>query len=144
MQSKHKFVYIALCFVLLFSSTVLLIALAQAPKKAQIAFSSDRDGNYEIYVMDADGQNQRRLTKNSADDRFPAWSPDSQRIAFTSNRDANWETYVMDADGNNQRNLTNDPWEDNCPDWFDPAFAYAVSPAGKLRRTWGWVKQTSK
>ena len=47
----------------------------------------------------------------------------------------------MDADGKNQKNLTNNPAYDSAPDWFDPAFAYAVSPAGKNGRTWGWLKQ---
>ena len=52
--------------------------------KPQIAFSSVRDGNWEIYVMDADGQNQRRLTNHPAIDFQPSWSPDGQKIAFTS------------------------------------------------------------
>ena len=46
---------------------------AQAPQKAQIAFESNRDGNDEIYVMDADGNNPRRLTNNPADDIHPSW-----------------------------------------------------------------------
>jgi 7,8-dihydropterin-6-yl-methyl-4-(beta-D-ribofuranosyl)aminobenzene 5'-phosphate synthase len=43
-----------------------------------IAFVSDRDGNDEIYRMDADGGNQRRLTEHPADDCFPFWSPDGR------------------------------------------------------------------
>ncbi len=75
---------------------------------SQIAFVSDRDGNPEIYVMDADGSNQRRLTTDSADDRVPAWSPDGTKIAFSSRRDGNWEIYVMNADGTGQTRLTTD------------------------------------
>lgn len=41
----------------------------------RIAFMSDRDGNCEIHVMEADGSNQRRLTDNPGDDRVPSWSP---------------------------------------------------------------------
>jgi Tol biopolymer transport system component len=41
----------------------------------KIAFASDRDGNYEIYFMNADGTGQTRLTRNSADDYDPVWSP---------------------------------------------------------------------
>jgi Tol biopolymer transport system component len=117
---------------------------AWSPDGQRIAFISSRDGNFEIYVIDADGKNPRNLTKNPADDAAPSWSPDGGRIAFNSERDGNAEIYVMDADGKNPRNLTNNPAFDERPDWFDPAFPYAVSPAGKRRSMWGWIKQTSK
>ena len=51
--------------------------------KEQIVFVSQRDGNEEIYVMDADGSNQHRLTNNDASDpRSPSWSPDGKRVCF--------------------------------------------------------------
>ena len=76
----------------------------------KIAFSSTRDdGLGEIYVMDSDGGNQARLTKNPADDRDPSWSPDGKRIAFVSNRDRGYDRiYVMDSDGGNVTRLTKD------------------------------------
>src|SRR2546430_1154582 len=55
-------------------------AAAAAP---QIAFTSERDGNAEIYVMNADGSAQTRLTNNTQSDEYPSWSPDGQRIVFT-------------------------------------------------------------
>ena len=64
-----------------------------------IAFVSDRDGNQEIYVMNADGSGLTSLTNNAADDYDPAWSPDGRQIAFYSDRDGNWEIYLMNADG---------------------------------------------
>ena len=57
-----------------------------AAQKSQIVFRSTRDGNSEIYAMDGDGGNQKRLTANQADDTKPAWSPSGQQIAFASNR----------------------------------------------------------
>ena len=48
--------------------------LVWSPDGARIAFVSRRDGNYEIYVMNADGSGQTRLTNNSAWDLHPAWS----------------------------------------------------------------------
>jgi Tol biopolymer transport system component/beta-lactamase regulating signal transducer with metallopeptidase domain len=92
-------------------------APAQAPQQAQIVFVSNRDGNYEIYVMDADGKSQRNITNNPADDHFPAWSPGGQRIAFASNRDGNIGIYVMDVDRKNPRRLTSYTSEDWCPAW---------------------------
>jgi Tol biopolymer transport system component len=51
----------------------------------KIAFASERDGDFEIYLMNADGSDPTRLTTNPADDREPAWSPDASEIAFGRN-----------------------------------------------------------
>lgn len=83
----------------------------------KIVFFSDRDGNYEIYVMNADGSSQTRLTNNPAADYLPDWSPDGSKIAFTSSRDGNAEIYVMNADGSSQTRLTNNGALDWSPDW---------------------------
>jgi Tol biopolymer transport system component len=83
-----------------------------SPDGQRIVFSSGRDGNFEIYIMNSDGSNQTRLTNNSSDDIYPIWSPDGQQIAFISNRDGNWNIYLMGIGGNNQTRLTNDPGDD--------------------------------
>jgi erythromycin esterase-like protein/Tol biopolymer transport system component len=94
-----------------------------SPGGGQIAFRSNRDGNNEIYVMDADGSQQRNLTHHPASDTDPTWSPDGQKIAFVSDRDGNEEIYVMEADGSNAVRLTQDPRKDTYPAW---------SPDGQL------------
>jgi len=84
-------------------------ALAQSGggnAQGKIAFTSNRDGNDEIYVMNADGTGVTRLTDNPASDQQPAWSPDGSRIAFTSNRDGGFDIYVMNADGTGVTRLT--------------------------------------
>ena len=82
---------------------------------------------HEIYVMNADGSEQRRLTRNEVSDDRPQWSPDGRRIAFLRGvrRGGAWKTdlYVMNADGSEQRNLGGHPV---------PWFGYAWSPDGRL------------
>ena len=55
-----------------------------SPDGRRIAFSSTRDGDYNIYVMNADGSNLTQLTDDPAADQDPSWSPDGQRIAYVS------------------------------------------------------------
>jgi Tol biopolymer transport system component len=84
---------------------------------SKIVFTSQRDGNDEIYSMDANGSNVARLTTSSGADRNPDWSPDGSKIAFDSDRDGNGEVYVMNADGSAQTRLTNDPASNGGPLW---------------------------
>jgi Tol biopolymer transport system component len=68
---------------------------AWSPDGRKIAFTSDRTGNFDIWVMDSDGGNQSQLTTHSADDGFPAWSPDGRKIAFESDRTGNFDICVL-------------------------------------------------
>jgi Tol biopolymer transport system component len=78
---------------------------AAKPCTPRLAFSSERDGNPEIYVTDADGTNQVNLTQSPAADREPEWSPDGSRMSFQ--RDG--RLWTMDADGGNAEQLTAPP-----------------------------------
>ena len=100
-------------------------APAPAAANGRIVFSSNRDGNSEIYVMNADGSNQTRLTNHPGFDGAPVWAPDGQRIAFTSGRGGNAEIYVMNADGTGVSQLT-----DTTDGWNEPSTSpFSGSPA---------------
>jgi Tol biopolymer transport system component/serine/threonine protein kinase/tetratricopeptide (TPR) repeat protein len=101
----------------------------------EIAFSSNRDGKPEIYVMDTGGSAKpQRLTFNTVEDKAPAWSPDGKKIAFDNVRVAEIESdiYVMDADGSNQTNLTHSTGYDTRAAWSPDGkkIAFASNRAG--------------
>jgi TolB protein len=103
-----------------------------APDSRRIAFMSDRDEtrdpgcgstcNREIYVIDADGSGETRVTNTPAIEEWPAWSPDGRRIAFrravcTDSGCGPSDIFTMNVDGTDVRNVTNDPGHDDRPDW---------------------------
>jgi Tol biopolymer transport system component len=106
---------------LLTSGLVLVAARgAEASFRGQngsIAFASSRDSNFEIYVMNGDGTNEKRLTADPGTDINPRWSPDGTRIAFMSNRSGSDDIYVMDAQGGGVTRLTTSPASDDNPTW---------------------------
>jgi Tol biopolymer transport system component len=93
----------------------------------RIVFYSERDGNAEIYTMNPDGSDPRRLTFNQFEDSAPAWSPDGSQIAFISDRDdphpgacfpdCFTQIYVMDADGSDEHRLIESEFPMQHPDW---------------------------
>jgi len=73
----------------------------ESTSSGKIAFQSDRDGDNEIFVMNADGTGVTQLTDNDDWDRVPVWSPNGKQIAFVSDRYGDNEIFVMNADGSN-------------------------------------------
>jgi WD40-like Beta Propeller Repeat len=107
-----------------------------SPDGSRIAFESDRDGDMDIYVMDADdGEPVVQLTgadpAETAHDEGPAWSPDGRRLVFTSGPDnLHGDIHVMDAAGTNVRRLTYTDARDESPDWQSIPFQGDLTPVG--------------
>ena len=98
----------------------LMTLMIGADVQAQIAFVSEKNDNADIYVMDANGQNHRRLTQNRHGGWSASWSPNAKSIAFVSSRDGDWRTadiYVMNTGGRKLQNLTKDLWRNSVPTW---------------------------
>ena len=93
-----------------------------SPAGDRIAYFSRRDfpgqdQRNEIYVANADGSEQRRLTDNAWEDITPDWSPDGRRLAWISSLDGPPHVFVMDADGNEPRQLTDGIAPDDAARW---------------------------
>ena len=105
-----------------------------SPDGGTIVFSSDRDGNYEIYSMKADGKDVKRLTNNAGHDSFPKFSPDGTLISFNSNFESETtDIYLMRTDGSNVVRLTTAKGHDFSRNGWSPdgtKFAYNSNVEG--------------
>lgn len=112
-------------FYLLFSTSLVLIFSnpfnigAEAPRSAKIVFTSARNLNAEIYIMNTDGSQQIRLTHHPGEDFDPTWSPTGEHIAFASERahEGLYDIYLMDPDGKNIRPAFDDLDYRTAPTW---------------------------
>ncbi len=82
-----------------------------------LAFQSDREGNWEIYLGDRLGGPTVNLTNDPAEDRAPAFSADGRYLAFESHRDGNWEIYIIELESGDVRRVTNHLAYDGAPAW---------------------------
>ena len=109
---------------------------AWSPDSRRFAFTSTRDGDPEIYVMNVDGTGARRLTNVPGRDAHPAWSPDGRTILFQSPReDGHTRIFLMDADGSNQRALTKNTGFCGVPVWSPDARRIIFQCTDDVRRT---------
>ena len=91
-----------------------------SPDGTRIAFTKTTDpeyGRFSIFVIDADGTGQRKLTDHYVASNCVKWSPDSERIAFVGGWGASSEVYVIDADGTDLQRITDNAYADGCPVW---------------------------
>ncbi len=115
MQEKRLFVLCVLSVVLLCTSICPLFA--KAPTTPKILFTSARDDNYEVYIMNPDGSEQMNLTQHPANDVGAVWSPTGEQILFVSDRDGVRDLHLMDADGSNVRRVFKKEANRHYPSW---------------------------
>ncbi|HEV3384738.1 MAG TPA: hypothetical protein VG097_07975 [Gemmata sp.] len=90
---------------------------AYSPDGKRIAFSSSRDGEFDLYVMNSDGTEVKRVIKLEGMQTRPCWSPDGRRLAFTWNRDGNYDIYAVNLHGSGLVCLTDNSERDDYSTW---------------------------
>jgi TolB protein len=96
---------------------VIDVAPTWSPDAKQIAFVSDRSGTPQVYVMDVDGQNQRRISYQSSYSASPAWSPDGRWIAYAARTEGQFDLYLIDPAGEVNIPLVVHRRNDQSPSW---------------------------
>lgn len=86
--------------------------------RGRIVFNSNRKRGNQIYIINADGSNLKRLTKKDGENFSPSWSPSGKYIAFVSTRDGNKEIYIMNKKGGSRLRLTSSDADDTAPVWM--------------------------
>jgi Tol biopolymer transport system component len=105
-----------------------------SPDNRQIAFASDRVGKFQIYAMNSDGSNVRRLTDDNGEDSSPAWAPDGSSIVFVSDRQSEHPAlFLMAADGSQEHRLVFSNHQDFCfPAWSADGRIIAFSALNRV------------
>jgi uncharacterized protein YjdB len=95
----------------------------RSPDRTRVVYSSTRAGGYDLYVMDADGRNPRRITTDPGNEGEPTWTPDGTRIVYTFTPSGGAPQLVsVGADGTDSRSITASAGGNRSPD---------VSPDGR-------------
>ena len=109
------------------ASEILNLDPAWSPDGGRIAFVSNRDGAYNVYLMNVDGSGRQKLTRDPAPDQHPVWSPDGRKIVFARYvkgcsqgqplAGCDWDIFVVNSDGSGLRRLTRGPGLDRTASW---------------------------
>ena len=105
----------------------------------RVVFVSYRDSDDEIYIMNADGSGQTRLTNSKFGDSEPVLSPDGQYIVFVSQRDGGHKLFIMNADGSNWRQLTDGKSNDEYSPYFSPDSQWVLYSSNRGGRYEVWL-----
>ena len=97
--------FVILTFILLVLNASVVPLFAKAPTTPKILFTSTRDGNRDVYIMNPDSTEQVNLTQHRAEDLQAVWSPTGEQILFVSDRGGARDLYLMDPDGSNVRRV---------------------------------------
>ncbi|RLC09449.1 MAG: hypothetical protein DRH43_08275 [Deltaproteobacteria bacterium] len=101
----------------IFIAAIAITLLLTPPNRAvakDILYSSYQSGNWEVWIVDSQGNRPRQLTRTSEEERYPAWSPDRKKIAYATNTG---KIYLMDRDGKNKKLLTGISGKCDQPAW---------------------------
>ena len=82
-----------------------------SPDGQHVAFHTNRDIQFEIYVMNADGGDPHDVSNDAADDRYPSWSADGSRLVWSRYIDS-FDLYTMKADGSDQHVVATTPYQE--------------------------------
>jgi Tol biopolymer transport system component len=109
-----------------------------SPDGKRIAFESDRSGNEEVWLCNADGSDPVQLTYfGNAWAGAPKWSPDGQKIAFAANPAGNWDIYIVSSGGGRPTRFTGDRADESWPTWSrDGKWIYYFSNRGQQAHIW--------
>lgn len=89
-----------------------------SPDGKQFTFNTNRDGNYEVYLMNADGSNQRNVSQApDSTEGLADWSPDGKRLVLYSDRLDHKEIFVLDLATGLWTNISNHPASDEFCTW---------------------------
>lgn len=147
LTKKNKCMSSVFFAVLLLSHTLFISSIcAQGYGVRYISYTSNKSGNFDIYLMNTISENHRLLTNHPAHDRDPTWSPDGRFLAYASNRDGISKIYVMDVRTGEHRRLTQRHAKEWAPAWSPDGKWIAFdsdAPEDILLMEWGKVNIAS-